>query len=192
MSSARLFVAVCIPPGLRREVVRLQDRLRAEDPGCRWVKPENLHFTLRFLGQTPVDMVQDLCQTLQSVASQHRPFVIACRGTGGFPSPKQPRVVWAGVEKGGHELSCLARAMDRGFAALGIEPEKRSFRAHLTLGRTRDQGTGPHLVSALERLAGIDIGEMTCSDISLMSSQLLPGGPRYAVEGSFPLGGDTG
>jgi len=138
----RLFVAVNFPARLRQKIARLCRPLdEAGIPG-RWVEPDQVHLTLKFVGETPGAEVEGLGDALEEVAGKFRPFVLRFGPIGAFPSPRRPRVVWLGVESS-PELRFIKDDLERRLAELGIEREQRPYQPHITLGRApRDAEAG--------------------------------------------------
>lgn len=112
--------------------------------------PDNLHVTLKFLGQIEPVLVQRVGSLLAEVASQHSAFELEVRGLGAFPTPRRARVIWAGLAAGAAELGRLAARVDAGLAELGFAPEARPFAAHVTLARVREPQRDAGLAAALE------------------------------------------
>jgi 2'-5' RNA ligase len=131
----RLFVAVNFPLRLRRKIARLCRPLdEAGIPGS-WVEPDQVHLTLKFIGETPATQVEPLSDALEEVAARFRPFALRFGPIGAFPSPRRPRVVWLGVEAT-PELRFIKDDLERRLGELGIEREERPYQPHITLGRT--------------------------------------------------------
>ena len=103
----------------------------------RWVKPENVHLTLMFLGDVVEEDLARVTSILESVCGRHESFEVAPSGFGAFPSARRARILWAGVGEGAERLTALAHDVQRSLESLGFEPEKRPYRPHLTLGRAR-------------------------------------------------------
>ena len=177
----RLFVAVDLPAELRPAVARLCQGIR----GARWTRPEQLHITLRFLGDTPEDRLGDMRARLRQVRIPS--FELALRGTGVFPpvgARRPPRVLWLGLDPA-EPLRALKDAVD---GALGPDPEtaKRGFSPHLTLARfpTRPRHD---LDRFLTEHAGFDGGSFWASNFHLYQSTLRPQGALHEIVESFPL-----
>ena len=179
----RLFVALEPPPELRQALTALRDRL-PDDRSVRWVRAENLHLTLRFLGDTPIDDVPALQDSLVSVGAGHHAMDLRLEGGGAFPPRGAPKVVWVGVAGDVEQLLALAAAVEEAVVKRGHPPENRGFRAHVTLARVR-RGKPRGL---REALAGIgEIGSFTARELALVSSVLTPSGARYTTLFRAPL-----
>lgn len=173
---------------MRRQVEEIQASLRAADPDASWVRPENFHLTLKFLGNTPAERVKPVEQAATRAVSRVQPFEVVLRGVGAFPSASRARVVWAGLapEK---PLVELAGHLEEELARLGFAREARPFAAHVTMGRRREPRRSEALQKKLGELAGAGGARAGVTEAVLMQSQLRPGGPIYTPVGRFPLQG---
>lgn len=181
-----MFIAVELGSAVRRQVEEIQASLRAATAGVSWVKPENFHLTLKFLGDTSVEKVSSIELAVSRSVSGVQPFEVELRGVGAFPSPSRARVVWVGLEP--HEpLVGLAGRLEDGLAELGFAREARAFSAHVTVGRRRDPRRDDALRQKLGELAGAGGARAGVTEAVLMQSQLRPGGPLYTPVGKFPL-----
>lgn len=185
----RLFVAVDFAEAVRERAWRAAAPLREADLPVKWVGPDRLHLTLKFLGRTDRDRAPEVGRALDRAAGEFGPMELRLTGVGAFPSLRAPRVLWLGVE-GPPALAALHEAVDESLSELGFEREGREFHAHVTLGRAR-RGGGRRALAEVERLAervGLDA---TCDvrELKLMESVLRPEGARYSVVSSHPLAG---
>lgn len=161
-------------------------RLRRLAPGVRWVAPDNLHLTLKFLGGIEAARLAAIESALANAAAAQPPFECAIAHLGAFPSRTRARVVWAGIGTGAAELTALAARVEDALDALGIGREARPFAAHVTLGRVREPRANPRLAAAL---AGAEaFGGQRVTRVSLMRSELSPRGARYTELAGVPLG----
>ena len=140
----RAFVALNLPSQVRRSLEQWVTASAGiwSNLGVRWVKQSNIHLTLRFLGDTSSDRIERLCSALEEVAQCHPPFTACLEGIGAFPSRRQPRIIWVGVQDGNDRIGALKQGVDRLLVPLGWKREKRGFMPHLTLGRIRHPGGG--------------------------------------------------
>jgi RNA 2',3'-cyclic 3'-phosphodiesterase len=178
---ARAFVAVSPPLEVRRALLQAARGLPVAGE-VRWVKPENVHLTLKFLGDVvEADLVR-VTDTLGSVCERHDAFEVEPSGFGAFPSARRARILWAGVGEGAGRLTALAQDIERSLKALGFEPEKRPYRPHLTLGRARGR---PAVLEA----AGITAPGpgFTVESVDLVESVLGAAGATYSTLASRAL-----
>jgi RNA 2',3'-cyclic 3'-phosphodiesterase len=193
----RIFLALDIDSAIRERIQRFMGGVREFAPDARWVRPESLHVTLKFIGEKPSETVQAIQQSLAAVSSTSFEFTI--RGYGFFPTPRSARVFWIGIEAG-QNLTKLASAVDEATATLGIPKEDHPFSPHLTLARGGERsgapgwrkGDGPnkHFQLLQEKLAPLpppEFGTMTAREFFLYQSQLLRGGARYSKIARFTL-----
>lgn len=138
----RAFIAVRFPDPLNSHLRGLQENLKSRGWNVRWVRPDNIHLTIKFLGNIETARVEPICCALSELCRLEAPLNLSLKGVGVFPGLKRPRVVWAGIGEGRDRLIALQRRVEDRLAAGGIKREARPFRAHLTLGRFRGLSAG--------------------------------------------------
>jgi RNA 2',3'-cyclic 3'-phosphodiesterase len=193
----RLFVALDIEEEIRQRIARFVEGVQGFAPEARWVKPESLHVTLKFIGEQPDAAVAGIKEALATINAGGTE--IHFRGYGFFPTAKSARVFWVGMEAG-PELASLAAAIDEKTAALGIPKEERAFSPHLTLARAGGRSGSPRRMKddhpnrvfqrLQEKLAALptpEFGTMTAREFSLYQSQLSPKGSKYTKLERFAL-----
>jgi len=183
----RSFIAVPLETALRNAVGEWQQEFRATGADVRWVAATNLHFTLKFLGDVAVGDLPEIRRVCAARALLATPFALSLRGTGVFPHPRQPRVVWVGVADGAEDLTALATRLEEDLESLGFVREKKPYQAHLTLGRCRSPRGARDLVTALEARREDFLGAMTVDYFDLMQSELTRQGAIYTVLDRFEL-----
>jgi RNA 2',3'-cyclic 3'-phosphodiesterase len=188
MHDLRLFFALPVSPRIGTVLSRQIEQFRAAGAEVKWVKPQNLHLTLKFLGATTQERVAGLVKAARRTAAKMEAFELLWDGFGAFPSIKRARVIWAGVTKGEEELKKLARAIEKDLTCENVPEESREFTPHLTLGRLRSTAGMEKLLIMLEAMQHNMIGTMRVSHFSLIKSTLTPGGPVYEELTLFPLG----
>ncbi len=181
----RLFVALEIPEGIRRALAELIARLKDTTQSARWVRPEGIHVTLKFIGETPAENVPAIQQALTNVRS-NASVEAHLLGCGFFPNDRRPRVLWVGVE-GSPNLAELAAAVETRLTTLGIAAESRPYKPHLTLARFQSAEGVPRLLEKLRTLEPFDFGGMRADEFHLFQSELQRGGARYTRLASFPF-----
>jgi 2'-5' RNA ligase len=172
---------------VREALVGVQEEMRRSLPRgvVRWVRPENTHLTLRFLGDTPAAKVGDVVEALRVVTGGCRSTVLEVGGLGCFPDARRPLVVWVGAREpaGTLRLRVLQGAVEEAMRGLGFPAEAKPFHPHLTLGRV-DRGARPQqraaLQEALDRVDATSLGTMSVDHLCLVRSQLGAGGPVYS------------
>ena len=188
--SVRGFVAVLLPDDVRARLAAAAAELRARAPGLAWVRAENLHVTLRFLGEVEPVTLERVREAMAVAAASVPPFTVAFGGLGGFPPRRAPRVVWAGVVAGREGLGALHAALESTLVARGIPGESRVFHPHVALARARNPRGAGELASGLGSEPAF--GEVRVEALHLMRSELGPWGSRYSVLAEAPLGGPLG
>ncbi|MFQ5817239.1 MAG: RNA 2',3'-cyclic phosphodiesterase [Terriglobia bacterium] len=173
----RLFVAIDLTPEIHAILAELMDKLRPTTTAMRWTKPEGLHLTLKFIGETPDEKLDAIRVRLANVHST-APVEMRFRDLGFFPNERQPRVFWVGIEATPN-LAELAAQVETELAALGIPPEKRPFVPHLTLGRFRAPDRSRALQETIRTFAAREFGRQTATEFFLYQSQLSPRGASY-------------
>lgn len=193
----RLFVALDIDQKIRERIASFMNEVRALAPAVRWVQPESLHVTLKFIGERPDAMSKAIENALSGILA--KAFQISFSGAGFFPNEKSARVFWIGIQADA-ALAELAAKIERSLVPLAIEAEKRAFSPHLTLARAgngsgapgRQEGDRPNrrfsaLQAKLSALPSPDFGTMNAADFFLYRSQLSSRGAQYTKIARFPL-----
>jgi 2'-5' RNA ligase len=181
----RLFVALDITDAVRRALRELMARLKPECSGARWVRPEGIHVTLKFLGETEGAKLDPIKSALSSLPPAG-PVRLDFRGIGFFPNEFHPRVIWCGVEASAN-LATLAASVDRAVQPLGFPAETRTFTPHLTLARFDSHKGLDTLVRAANNLKSYDFGSGRQSEFYLYQSVLKRGGSEYTRLATFPF-----
>ncbi len=175
----RLFIALTPPPAVQREVWDAFAPLRARPLPVKWVPPENVHLTLKFLGEVAAERQPEIVGALASAAQGTKTITLVVRGAGAFPNARAPRVVWAGIEPD-PAIEILADRVERSCAPLGFPLEGRPFRPHLTLGRAERNARARDWAGVAELLDGLAVEASAVLDgVDLVSSELRRGGSVY-------------
>lgn len=178
----RTFIAIPLPAEIRHTLLSLQRELGQTGADVKWVEPENIHLTLKFLGELNEKKVPPVCQALEETARAKSAFGARLGPVGAFPATSSPRTIWVGLGKGEEETAEIARALEERIARIGIPKEKREFTPHITIGRTRSAKNIGKLKEALascrERF-GNEGYEFSVDRVILFKSTLTPKGPIY-------------
>jgi 2'-5' RNA ligase len=193
----RIFIGIDLDPEIRGRISRFLEGVQGFAPDARWVRPESLHITLKFIGEQTPERVEAIAERLRRVKGGE--FEIRSGGYGFFPTAKAPRVFWIGIHAG-PQLAELAGSIDVATAELGIPREDRPYSPHLTLARAGGRsgspkwrkGDAPNATFAVleKRLAAMgefDFGTMTAREFILYQSQLSPKGSQYTKLQRFAL-----
>jgi 2'-5' RNA ligase len=191
----RIFIALDIDDAIRRRIQRFMEGVSGFAPDARWVRPESLHVTLKFIGEKPAEIVEEIKRALSGIRAES--IKVSFRGYGVFPTAKAARVFWVGIDAGA-QLAALAKAVEEATFTLGIPKEDHPFAPHLTLARgggrsgtprwRKDDTPNKNFQRLQEKLAALpspDFGTMAAHEFFLYQSQLLRGGSRYTKIASF-------
>jgi 2'-5' RNA ligase len=188
-SPVRLFLAIEIPGEIRDALVAFVNQLKKIAPKAKWVRRENLHVTLKFLGSTDAEKLEQIETVLRGIRSAE-PVALEFRGLGFFPNEKRARVFWAGMESSAN-LRPLAGDIDRAVHQLGFPLEERPFTPHLTLARFDPPGLPPNLGAAVRQHSSRHFGSLSTLEFRLIESELKPTGAEYTTLQSFPFVAET-
>lgn len=186
----RLFVACEVPEDVKQSIGGVIDELRARSgTAVRWIRPEGVHVTLKFLGEVPVKKLPAIKLAVQEAVVGHSPFELEFSNIGTFGGREGLRIMWVGIAGDVLRLEALVRTVNAALAVVGFEPERRPFRPHLTLGRVRDE-----IPTRQRAQIEVDVGKMDVpgtgwrtSQVSLMRSIITAQGASYEVIATFPL-----
>ena len=189
MEKVRSFIAIEIPASLRARMDEILRTLKQTEGDVKWVRPEGIHLTLKFLGPVSEETLEKVAQAVQPVVAARDAFDLQVQGLGCFPSSRNPRVVWVGIEQGKGEAAALQKLIEEKTADLGFPPESRPFSPHLTLGRVRSPRGRVSLAEAIEKNKGFEVGVFRPSEVFLFRSDLKPSGAVYTKLKNFPMKG---
>lgn len=184
----RIFIAVHLVAALREEILRLEDRLREAGAPLRWISPENLHFTVRFLGEITTAQLAQVRLATREVAAAAVPFHLVLQGVGAFPSLARPQVIWIGVRQGSEGLAELSARLDEALARHRFPREERPYAAHLTITRLKHQRRWGEIVRALSGFKDVPVGAQRVESLAIIESHLQAKGARYTGVEEVPLG----
>ena len=185
----RVFIAVELPANLRTRIINHIDHLRSAVPEARasWSREDNLHLTLKFLGDVPFTKVEHLSAAAAIAAAQVEPFEIGIEGCRAFPPKGQPKVLWIGIDDPSGKLSELNRALEDECANAGLAREPRAFHPHLTIARIR-QPHGSRLLAARHKEIGFNREALNVAELAVIRSELRSEGSRHTVISRHELG----
>ncbi len=188
----RAFLAIELPEAVRRVLAEEARLLRHAGGRASWVRPENMHLTLRFLGECDGERLAALTPLVSAACGAHPAPSLSVAGLGAFPTPARPSVVWAGIRVLSGDLKELQGAIEKACTSAGFTPDDKPFHPHVTLARVRGHAAPSELARALNER--IDAGsqpygdEFTAAAVALFSSELKPGGPVYTRLAEHPVG----
>jgi len=187
MTQVRTFVAIEATAVVRARAGELIALLRESGAGMRWVRPDAMHLTLKFLGDVEEGDLGDLCQAVVSAVARHSQFEVSFVGAGAFPRTVRPRTVWLGVRDGYDAVCALQASIESSLEEIGIEREGRRFSPHLTLGRAKHDASNRRLSDLIARSAEFDAGRMLVEEVVVFSSELRSDGPVHTPLAHAPL-----
>lgn len=176
----RTFIAIELSRGIQDKLNALEDKLNFGSPDVKWVKPENIHLTLKFLGETDEKKLGPIKEALNKSAQRFKVFTLEISHLGAFPSLGSPRVIWVGTDNNNSILE-MVKILDEELEKFGFPKEKRDFQPHLTLGRARSPKNINILKDSLGKNSDFNAGILEVRHISLIESRLTPSGPIYTT-----------
>lgn len=183
----RTFIAIELPQHITAALGNIQETLKSSKLNIRWVRPENIHLTLKFLGDILPEAVDPISRALSESVRGYDPISLSAKGSGAFPGIKNPRVIWVGLSGQVPRLKTLQQTLAENLAALGFEKEKRAFKGHLTLGRIKGSVDPVKLNAALNEVMDFETEPFLADRIILFQSDLKPTGPVYTKIASAAL-----
>jgi 2'-5' RNA ligase len=184
----RCFIAVTLPEPLKQSLAGVSNSLKETGADVKWVRERNLHITLKFLGATGEERVEEIISSLRKKLSPSPSFYIRIGEVGSFPAGRHPRVIWIGIQDYG-SLKEIYHAVEAVMTQFGYPPEDRPFSPHLTIGRIRSPRKVIELTRRMEEFRTTDFGEFKVEGVALMKSELKPGGAEYESLAEIPLEG---
>ena len=184
--TTRCFISVNLPDGATAAIDSVITELRKTGADVKWVNAENIHLTLKFLGNTDEQLIPRISDALCKKLSHYKTFYITIADVGCFPSEKRPRVVWVGIEES-VPLADIQKDIDEVMTGFGFSPEARFFSPHLTIGRVRSPKKGIELIKRLAEFKGKAFGRVEVDAVYIMKSELKPAGAEYSSLCRIPL-----
>ncbi len=183
----RTFLSVPVPMELKKKKNMLFSTFENCSAKINWVKSNNLHLTLKFIGYTQESFIDKIINAIQPITNNHAPFNLVVKGTGCFPVPERPRILWAGVNGNTNSLMDLVANIDLALEELGFPKDKEKISPHITLARVKyPQKTTPDVKLFLQ--SSYDAIDFPIDRVQFFSSELLATGAVYSLLKSFPLG----
>ncbi|MCD5401288.1 RNA 2',3'-cyclic phosphodiesterase [candidate division NPL-UPA2 bacterium] len=175
----RTFIAIELSPDIQSKLAALQEALKKSGADVKWVEPENIHLTLKFLGHISEPQLKDVFKAADESIKETAPFSLLFSGLGAFPELDSPRVVWVGVREGQEILSRINQSLENILKRNGFPAEEREYHPHLTVGRVKSSQNKAQLIGSLKSEKDCYIGSMEAKKITVMQSILKLKGPKY-------------
>ena len=182
----RLFVAITLDEAIRENLVSIQELIQKHLSDVKLVERENIHLTLRFLGEVSEGILPQILEVLAIINDYHC-FEMGLRNIGAFPSVKRPRVIWVGCEDGFTIIKKIHQALESGFRKIGLQPDDKEFSAHITLARDKFPKPDNNFETLVKEYANKSFGIQLVKQITLFQSTLTPNGPIYTNIRDFKL-----
>ena len=192
MEPVRSFIAIELPDELKLRLTQMETELkRDEPPGVKWVSPESIHLTLKFLGNIDAGRIEAITRAMEESAQGIAPFRLRASGLGVFPNQKRAQVAWVGINGEVDRLSRLQKQLESNLTRLAFTPESRAFTPHLTLARLKNYASPDERQSFGRLIASREFtaGNIEVVAINLMKSQLTRSGAIYSRLSSARLEG---
>lgn len=177
--TVRSFIAIELPKTIVSHIQKVRDALKSSGLEMSWVRPENIHLTLKFLGNVKKTDIEKIGSEMVAVADGCRPFSLAAKGLGVFPGIKRPRVVWLGLKGDTPALIDLQKMLEDRLDGIGFPKENKAFRAHLTLARIKRRIDTKRLLDSMNEIGHFESSAFTADRIVLFKSDLKPSGAVY-------------
>ena len=187
----RTFIAIELPPDVIALIQTVQHQLKSHKLDVKWVKPQNIHLTLRFLGDITAETVASVEKAMAGAVKDIPPFLLTPKGLGAFPGFNRPRVLWMGLDGDLDVLNNLYQRLEEQLEALGFEKEKRPYSGHLTLGRAKGKLDPIKMVDIAGQYKGFSADAFRVKDVILFKSDLKPTGAVYEKRYSAALNEKT-
>ncbi len=178
-NTIRTFIAIELPEKIIYTIRKVQEEIKSYGLKIRWVRPENIHLTLKFLGDIKEADTEKVARAVSESVTGYPPISLAVKGIGVFPGIKRPRVLWLGISKQLDLLTALQKTLDEKLEAIGFPKEKRPFRGHLTLGRIKAKIDPKRLNDVLKEFTQFESEHFFAKRIILYKSELKPKGAVY-------------
>jgi 2'-5' RNA ligase len=190
-SKFRAFIAIELPEKIKRDIRKLQHVFASHVLDIRWVKPANMHLTIKFLGDVDPSDIEAVGRLLSNTAANHPIFDLAPQGVGLFPNIRRPSIIWTGIAGQTDVLGSIHKSVNSGLNDIGFEADKRPYRGHLTLGRIKTHMDQSRLVTALRVNQEFVSKAFSVERLVMFKSELHPNGPVYTKLCEVPLGIST-
>ena len=184
----RAFIAIELPDEITVFINKIQERLRSYGFKARWVRPGNIHLTLKFLGDINKENIIKAGDAIIRAASESASMSLGAKGIGVFPGVKRPRVIWTGIAGGTKELTALQKILAEKLETVGFPKEKRPFKGHLTMARIKRKIDARRLIDAMKEFGKFESKMFTADEVVLFKSELRPSGAVYTKLMSAVLG----
>jgi 2'-5' RNA ligase len=184
----RIFIAVELNSEVKNKINEVVSSIKNYNLPVKWVEKDNLHITLKFLGEVKENKINDLTKLLKNEVEKNNRFTLKVEGLGAFPNNKKPRVIWVGTTDGKDKICDIAQKLEESLPKNGFgKKEEKPFSSHITIGRVKEVGKLSDFSTVLPKLDNLSFGVVEVNSINLMKSALTPKGPIYEVVAKISL-----
>ena len=184
MEKFRGFIAIEVP--VTDQIIRFQENIEKTSAQVKLVEPENIHITLKFLGDTPINQIEEIESIIKNAIASTKKHTIKLEGTGVFPNEHYIKVIWIGI-KDTDSIAQIAHSINTQCSTIGFKKDKRGFSAHLTIGRMKSAKGKEQIIDILKTYKDTLFAELIVNEIHLKKSTLTPKGPIYETLSTIPL-----
>jgi 2'-5' RNA ligase len=189
IDKARVFIAIPISNIIKEKIEDIQERLKRIGAEVKWVVPQDIHITIKFLGNINVSELENIYIVVTNICNKFSPFQISISSISAFPDKKRPKVIWIGVKEGKDILCKINKEVEDSLIKIGFKKEDKEFNPHITIGRVKGLYRLSQLADTLKNMDIGDIGEIHVRNIQVIKSQLTPSGPIYTILKEIPFKG---
>ena len=186
-NTIRAFIAIELPETIKSSIETIQARLKSLKLPLRWVRLENIHLTMKFLGDIDEIEIESIESALRDSVKMQTPLTLSAKGVGVFPGIRRPRVLWVGIHDHDTGLAGLQKSIEEQLHRTGYSKEGRPFKGHLTIGRAKGYVDGRKLKVALDSFFAFESSPFTVNEFFMFRSVLKPGGPEYTKLFRIPI-----
>jgi 2'-5' RNA ligase len=186
--TVRAFIAIPLPKEVIERIRELGEQLKKDRLPIRWVKPENIHLTMKFLGDIPESSVLKILREMKKISNNFSSLNLFAKGIGVFPGVKRPRVLWVGVRGDLEKLAQILTDLEQNLEKIGFPRETRPFKSHLTIGRMKRRVDPVKLAETMKSGSDFSSPHFRVKEIVLFQSKLKPSGAQYTRLGSVTFG----
>jgi 2'-5' RNA ligase len=187
-NTIRAFIAIELPETIKSSIETIQARLKSLELPLRWVRVENIHLTMKFLGDIEEIEIESIESVLRDSVKMQTPLTLSAKGVGVFPGIRRPRVLWVGIHDHETGLAGLQKSIENQLHRIGYSKEGRPFKGHLTVGRAKGYVDERKLKEALDSFLAFESSPFSVNEFFMFRSVLKPDGPEYTKLIRIPLG----
>lgn len=175
---SRIFIGISLPNEIKEKIENIKKTFRQSMINAKWVEKENMHITLKFLGEIPEEKVANIAKIIAKTSKFFKPIILEIEGIGAFPNMKKPSVLWIGISKGNEEIIKYQNLLETNLVDLGFPKDTKSYHSHITIARIKNHKNVDKLTTMIKE---IKLGQMTFDKVDIIKSTLTPQGSIYNI-----------